>query len=1433
MSIISQLISHELSKRERLATEQDKFLSDPTAAEQVLGHFAHGALPEKQAAKIGYGSTLDKIEKGIPSDDPRKNLASSIMQVAPQLITSHPDMHPAEVLSRAYLGKLGELNQDDSLYKFIREKNSSLIGGSVAEAPGYKEWKESQKKPDWEMTSPVESFLWGAGGSILGAVAGSFLGPGGTVAGRTVGGQTGAWLGRLAAKVAGQTIGDAAKKAVVAGVAAIPSFAAFDVPANVIRRSDWAQDRPIASLGAELVLGGAAMVGAEKAASVATGKFKNIMSSLEGVALDLEKDPSIKNLLGYAQLREGADEAAKNFIVKSDNLRASYTSNLVSGIARQKYTPELEAEYLKELQANPSSPASAMIKARESVESRFTAEGAMRKLQLDESEKLADEAEFQGLFKSRMTADPTLDPLAVTEQIKKDQLLMKGVVNAERFGGNEVDFSVPAIDQRLTKFVDKTKLVYGLAQEHGRNSDFVKAFTAEPIPEKPTDIITKIKRAHGLYDSGILDDNTFNGMIKPLEEALIAKNLGKTNKAVASIFDQTVVGPKWVSEAGTVLDGALNHSDPKIGMAMWDRTVAHFVESNPSIPDKKNFFSVLAEKAKTPKFETMYNNSREAFIQDVSDIVYGSKAKTMQAFKEDVKKMTKSQILEKYGKLGIYAGVGAVAAGLGLSVLSPESADAASIRFDPRTFRALKDMMPHASETALMEKIAEEGIHTPVISKDGDAVVSVMKSLNFVPQFDDIARKDRLAKGLDVVMTNGARGQFYFKQWSNPMVVIASKIRAAEENSYAHSKVVGNILKGFEDNSKDVMEAMQPLVDKYGIKVTQHSALRYQMDTIDSVLGGTLKGGTREDLTALSKRIKTGTVDEEDAGLIRNLQDQRAALDAKKQLLDPFIQERETEWNATVKGLAQQYPGVRMFLAASGKYGMKEEDPWLIPMLRKEELLAVGKIRPMLDDFGNRMVEAGEKKLTREDFIHYALHPGTDFNAERKALEQVMTDSGTGIDLAHFHHRSFDSLPMMPDIRYSLSRYIPDANRRIEMADFWKDWAPFMRKVGDAGMRGPFELLQDVAKGFSPVDRFGSWEKWADRIQMFEVARLISLSSSVAFKHGLKITADIAFYGFKNAFANLPKAVPLWKDMYVNNLLDKVPSSLKTDLARAYIGGKGLVNTISDLIPNEMNQTLWDKTISKWNQNTNFLVNNVELFDRGYSFTSAIAMATKKGMTPSQASYLVYDTILKANFLSGIQNPSWLRDPKVRLLLLFQGTPFKIFEQRMITAIKGGQAISSATQEFMRQLKADVVEGEKRFKWGVIQDALNAPKDLNGMSYAGQLARMILTTGGIIALGKYGGVDLSAHMLHIPFTSTTNTASDLAMNPAMSAVVGAWKNKENSEDGFTVDFLNKWLPNKGLPASIIKMGRLNKSDIPEMYRDSKFQYFFGIPSVKE
>jgi hypothetical protein len=630
---------------------------------------------------------------------------------------------------------------------------------------------------------------------------------------------------------------------------------------------------------------------------------------------------------------------------------------------------------------------------------------------------------------------------------------------------------------------------------------------------------------------------------------------------------------------------------------------------------------------------------------------------------------------------------------------------------------------------------------------------------------------------------------------------------------------------------------MKPML-KYDPMLAEFNGITAQHDVLDQILSGKYKVAADIEQAGLSKRIKTGNLDEADMEAVRYFNNLKSGLEEDLKRFEEPVKAYKNEYKERAQYLVENHSSSRVFFGAEGEKmrGFAATDPWfgefnekVMNSLSHDEKLAAARLKELMQFQAKRAEEAGLKTISKEGYMPHAFHPDSDLANLDKIAKDVMFSKGAGIDMAKFHSRSFDSLPMMPDAHFAMAKYIPDSNLRIQMSSFWKEWGPFAKEAEYKGYTGVAEHLKTIQKAFSPVDGFGGWEKWASRIQAFEAARLISLSPAVGFKHSMKLMASLSFGG-TSTIKSLPGAIKMSYDLQLNNLLRTAPQNIRAALAKSFIGGKDMFAMANDIVPVQKDLSWFDAGIKKWNDNTNFIVNNVEILDRGVSVLSSLNMAAKRGMTPEQAAYLVHDTIVRANFLSGIHNPSWLRDPKTRLLFLFQGTPFKIWEQRLYTAIRGGQAISDGTKKVYQQLISDIKTGERNMKYGLIKDAFTAARDVNGNSYSGEMMRMLLTLGAV----AYGGkqvldVSFMDQILHPPFIKVKEQSAGLATNPIMGAAYGTLMSKDDETSNF-IQFMKKWLPQGPIPAAVVKAHRLSKNDIPEIYKDSKVQYFFGVPS---
>jgi len=272
------------------------------------------------------------------------------------------------------------------------------------------------------------------------------------------------------------------------------------------------------------------------------------------------------------------------------------------------------------------------------------------------------------------------------------------------------------------------------------------------------------------------------------------------------------------------------------------------------------------------------------------------------------------------------------------------------------------------------------------------------------------------------------------------------------------------------------------------------------------------------------------------------------------------------------------------------------------------------------------------------------------------------------------------------------------------------------------------------------------------------------------------------------------------------------------------------------------------QTFNRWGS---IPVRAIESVDRHHTVVAAWEAAAKKGMTAQQAVYGIYSNILKLNFLSGAANPSWIRNPKIRAMLLFQNTVFKIMERRMMTAWRAGSDIKTAigvvrhqdipkTLKEMGEIGKYVLGAEKELKQNMIFDALTASKDVFGTPMLQQAMREAILSGAILIGGGIVGMNLMPQVYHAPLLRTGAKAPTLAVNPFLNAVFRTAGEREKAEeygvekDFLMTQFLKNWMKSTGyIPQTLNKAIRITQDDIPEIYKGSRWQYFFSIPAAGE
>jgi hypothetical protein len=786
--------------------------------------------------------------------------------------------------------------------------------------------------------------------------------------------------------------------------------------------------------------------------------------------------------------------------------------------------------------------------------------------------------------------------------------------------------------------------------------------------------------------------------------------------------------------------------------------------------------------------------------------------------------------------LGLAIGAGALTTLA--SILGPTDANAAGVPPGVVT-NFTKDIIGAFKKTSkeIMEEIVAKKLWVPDYVKGSFEFGDKGKALSVVPSIMNVTRKKRIF-GQDYMSPNVVADFLYnttgpngAKLPTSPMPEIAHRTSIAMAHTAKSLGLIDDVMKsvtGGESHMKEVSEAMKPLLEMNNVasKISFHKG---NIDNLEDVISGLIKKKAK--LTGADAEAIDG-----DIYKIMQMQDlNKEAIDALKFDKQGF----EAKWRATVEPLAQQYPSTRIALALDGE-GMSAADPWVLNMLTDGEKEAVGHIHRLHNKIAEFIIDSGGEPILSKPYIHHASHP--DFNTKQfvKDLEGYGLDNKNIMPLAKLHHRSFVSKQMMPDLQYVEQQYFPDIFKRIEMMDFWKKgksngWAAHTQALEQLGWRGPADFMHSIERSFAPEETT-TLNTLARQAYSLEAARLIGMNPSPGFKHLMKLEANWSNFGFKAGLTNIPKAFDIYRKDLVSRSIEKltgkpVTRDMETELYKTFTHAGNISAIIQDFGLYEAPKGWLEKFSRGLSNYTGGIINNTERFDRAMSFVGSMEMAAKQGMTAEQSIYSLYDTILKTNFLSGTQNPAWLRNPKVRAMAMFQGTPFKIAEQRALLAWRAGKSYSAAAKETwnqMQNLRGEIKEGEQIFKFELIKDALEKEKDIYGIPYAYQLMRKIVTIGTLITGGAaLFDADMVGHTLHLPFVKKEDGLK-LNLNPVLSA---AMETSAKEDEFWVSSFFKKWMGSGVVAAT--KASRFYEEDIPQIYRGSRWRYFFGVPASKE
>ena len=727
------------------------------------------------------------------------------------------------------------------------------------------------------------------------------------------------------------------------------------------------------------------------------------------------------------------------------------------------------------------------------------------------------------------------------------------------------------------------------------------------------------------------------------------------------------------------------------------------------------------------------------------------------------------------------------------------------------------------------------------------------------------------------------------KLFGSPAVQLADAQMAITHNSNEATKVTDNIIKKFapdilNEKTTDIIEHMKPAQEAFDAVGTKYQMLtnagKQVRGEIDE-LTKQLKGASLEDRAGINAAIQ------QKEGMIKQMADER-----QNYQKDYDLQSANVE--AYQRTAAEKWGRSRISLYAEDPTFTKYS--WLQPLMKDGEIQAGDAFRDMMDHYKERAQRQGMDVIA-ENYITHSRQKLPEMDAAKsemnKYFENIGMDATTKMPLTQFFERTEMSRQFIPDIEYNVKTYIPDAERRLAANDFYKQgnmgdygfsfkngrtqvgeagWDAVQKSIIVQGTPSLKEYFQRIEDAFRPPEQT-TFNKLADQYTALESTRLLLGLPSAPFKHLFKLVPEMGRLGVSNVLPVYPAAMATTLRNFardgVSSMVERgfvtpefaenfLSSSKQHDqLISAIIGQHNMTNYLTDLNRSLYNplQGAASNFVDKLATASGIGIKAVESFDRTVTVLATMRMAEKQGMTGQQAMYGIYDTILQNNFLSGMLNPSWGKDPKVRAAFMFQQTPFKILESRMSDAITTGRDLKTAwgmikngdlQKEFekMQQLKGDMAEGELKFKAGLLFDAVTSSKDVWGNPISGQFVKQALGVGALMAGGSAMGVNLTPQLLHLPFVTTEGEENKLSLSPAIKAATGTltgskpqgkygedWEPEEHNSVMSRLSpetFYKHWYGTTGYSLFASKVGKITENDIPEMYKGSVFKYMFSL-----
>jgi len=1428
-------------KEERRLARRDDYIADAGKVSRQIGFMAQPlATPGKFKEIKKSSSIMGKavaIDNSFEDDNPLKGIVeqtqSNINELASMPEAAH--LSGKQLVDAAFQQSFD--SRKDAAFAYKKKSEAGFFGFGGDEKgilPGYEEYLE--QTPDaYEATKHAMTPSGMAGNFAMGAglrVAGFAAAPLLSAAGLTTIGSA------LAIPTGGASLAVAA--AIAAGAAFIPEMIAFDFANDVVQDTDWAKKNQVeGELDRTDLLGfvmGVGVAGAGRKAVIAgRNRFKTASVDLvekSKLAKSAEAEVVKHTTSGRGNVT-GQGPAATVLAMDAAKKEAKIAADKLTGMADDvmKPKPTKNVKDIKErvdgVLADPQKELGANGSRELEVELMAEREAARQ-----------SGVEFTSEAERKVVEDYLIVKGVEAERVLKESLpdVVKGSEIAQIPAGGPPS----KIPKDLVK-VDKVSSHNAMISDVSTNIDDIKAgnvsvgdtqkSVAAQMEVNAENASTSVEITKMAEHLGYSDE--FN-MIRDLQEVAKADVRSSAYKDLVGLNPKSNKNVGWIHEPA---ETAFDVAGPSQRLAALRKVSGSQFSTLKGFEHKAGKSSLTrelvyaADNAKVVEESAMKNSLTE--VKHTSDL----KAQSM--------KENAATASSKAGKLAVIMG-STIALGA-LSAISPDEAQAG---VPDQVLRASGSVVLQFFRDFTPKAFIERAAISKEMAKKMERFVpkEIQGGRVYQPDTPDVlraARKENLNLTSDLMRSGSGDGtlhrdvrgkltlaqafsDIYHDKWS-PAVQFIGGLQHGNAISMVEQEVsLKHILnvKGINPGkargivSKKMKDVAQELSDIH--VVMQDSG------KLSRAMSETLEKGSHKDLSGDIKEM-----------LVKAAREQSSIYETHVSKYKKVVAEK---YDPILKDLAHELPETRIFMLLDG--GTKKY-PYLKDIVTRDEKAAAARLRLMTDDKAEVLKGVGVDTFSK-DYVFHATHPDVDIMASIKKYPDLVKKIGQNksIPFSRYHARAPHTVPTYPEISGTMEKYWPQTNKIIQTRKFMQSgWEDHMTYVNAHGTEAAKEAWSLLTKAMIPVDNTMA-NKIFNRMTSIEVARVLAGSTSVAFKHGMKAVGDVGVFGpaatlstysqaIRSAAINKSREGMFGRGMKILGVQAK--SNQITDVIKTFSNQEKYRSVITEMGIDAVSMKKVDRIIDNVNDIGSLFVSTIEHVDRGVSTLASLLMASKKGMTPDQAGFAIWDAVLRTNFMAGANNPAWLKSPAIRFFMMFQGTPFKIAEQRVMNAIRASKDIKKASGLLVDDLKTlyemrgTAEFGAKQIKWNLIQDALTADKDVFGTPQTQIFMRNILALGSVGAFSAVTGSHLLEQVVHPPFITKGEDTLNLSTNTVVQAGLKAYANREESDDMFFHRMYHKWAGGATpMPVMMKKSIRLVKGDIPDRYKGSKFAYLLGV-----